>query len=215
MGAVFAGSARAPITAVLIVFELTGEYSVILPLMTAVVLATGLSHLLTRDSVYTAKLSRRGIDLDAPEPAWGRRTPVTEVLVPVGPVLSPEDDLTAARAALPGGSGVLALADGNGRYLGVVTARAVLDQVTEEGATAGPGPGPRLRDLVEARPTVAVSATVAEGLALLDRHDLDAVPVVDDGGAVRGWFTDRAVLAALRRDLPDGTPSTGARLEVG
>jgi len=39
MGAVFAGSARAPITAVIIIFELTGEYSLILPLMAAVVLA--------------------------------------------------------------------------------------------------------------------------------------------------------------------------------
>ena len=48
MGAVFAGAARAPITAVLIVFELTGEYSLILPLMLAIVLATGVSHLLSR-----------------------------------------------------------------------------------------------------------------------------------------------------------------------
>lgn len=214
MGAVFAGSARAPITAVLIVFELTGEYSVILPLMTAVVLATGLSHLLSRDSVYTAKLSRRGIDLDAPEPAWGRRTPVASVLGPPGPLLSVDDDLTAARAALPDGSGVLAVTGRDGRYVGVVTARAVLDQVTEEGATSGATAVPRLRDLVEARPTVALAATVAEGLGLLDQHDLDAAPVVDDDGAVHGWFTDRAVLAALRRDLPDGGRRPEGPLEV-
>ena len=37
--AVFAGAARAPITAVIIMFELTGEYSIILPLMTAIVIA--------------------------------------------------------------------------------------------------------------------------------------------------------------------------------
>ncbi len=40
MGAVFAGAARAPITAVVILFELTGEYSIVLPLMLAIVLAT-------------------------------------------------------------------------------------------------------------------------------------------------------------------------------
>ncbi len=40
MGAVFAGAARAPITAVLIIFELTGDYAIILPLMFAIVLAT-------------------------------------------------------------------------------------------------------------------------------------------------------------------------------
>ena len=41
MGAVFAGAARAPITAAVIMFELTGEYTIILPLMLAVVIATG------------------------------------------------------------------------------------------------------------------------------------------------------------------------------
>lgn len=66
MAAVFAAAARAPITAVLIVFELTGDYSIILPLMLAVVVATGLSRLLAADTIYTLKLRRRGIDIDRP-----------------------------------------------------------------------------------------------------------------------------------------------------
>jgi CIC family chloride channel protein len=66
MAAVFAAAARAPITAVLIVFELTGDYSIILPLMLAVVVATGLSRLLSEDTIYTLKLRRRGIDIDRP-----------------------------------------------------------------------------------------------------------------------------------------------------
>jgi chloride channel protein, CIC family len=64
MAAVFAGAAHAPITAVLIVFELTGDYDVILPLMVAVVLATGLSHLVSHKTIYTLKLLRRGVDID-------------------------------------------------------------------------------------------------------------------------------------------------------
>src|SRR5664280_2514900 len=55
MGAVFAGAARAPITAVIIMFELTGEYTIILPLMTAIVLATAVSRLLSHDTIYTLK----------------------------------------------------------------------------------------------------------------------------------------------------------------
>ena len=47
MGAVFAGAARAPITAVVIMFELTGEYRIILPLMVAIALAAGLSKLIS------------------------------------------------------------------------------------------------------------------------------------------------------------------------
>lgn len=66
MGAVFAGAARAPITAVVILFELAGEYSIILPLMLAIVLATAASRPLSRDTIYTLKLRRRGIDLGGP-----------------------------------------------------------------------------------------------------------------------------------------------------
>ena len=75
MGAVFAGAARAPITAVVIMFELTGEYSIILPLMAAIVLATGISHRLSGDTIYTLKLRRRGVDLSAPEQTSPGLTP--------------------------------------------------------------------------------------------------------------------------------------------
>jgi CIC family chloride channel protein len=61
-GGVRRGSAR-PITAVIIIFELTGDYTIILPLMTAVVIAAAVSALLTRDTIYTLKPLRRGIDV--------------------------------------------------------------------------------------------------------------------------------------------------------
>jgi CIC family chloride channel protein len=65
MAAVFAASAHAPITAVIILFELTGDYRIILPLMLTVVVATVLSQLVLRgESIYTLKLSRRGVRLD-------------------------------------------------------------------------------------------------------------------------------------------------------
>src|SRR5579884_1026136 len=63
MGAVFAGAARAPITAVIIIFELTGDYRIILPLMFAIALAAGISNVLSSDTIYTLKLRRRGIDI--------------------------------------------------------------------------------------------------------------------------------------------------------
>jgi CIC family chloride channel protein len=64
MAAVFAASAQAPITAILILFELTGNYQIILPLMETVVIAALLGRRwLGGESVYTLKLSRRGIRL--------------------------------------------------------------------------------------------------------------------------------------------------------
>ena len=62
MAAVFAGAAQAPISAILILFEMTGDYKIILPLMTAVVISTLVLRRWTRESIYTMKLARRGID---------------------------------------------------------------------------------------------------------------------------------------------------------
>ncbi|MFQ6092900.1 MAG: chloride channel protein [bacterium] len=63
MGAVVAGTTHAPITAIIILFELTGDYKIILPVMIACTLSTIVAQKLKRDSIYTLKLSRRGISL--------------------------------------------------------------------------------------------------------------------------------------------------------
>ena len=61
--------------ALIIIFELTGDYRIILPLMCAIVVATALSNAITKDTIYTLKLRRRGIDIDAPPRAGWRRSP--------------------------------------------------------------------------------------------------------------------------------------------
>jgi CIC family chloride channel protein len=63
MGAVVAGTTHATITAMLIIFELTGDYQIMLPLMISCVIAALITTRLKADSIYTQKLSRRGIDL--------------------------------------------------------------------------------------------------------------------------------------------------------
>lgn len=63
MAAVFAAAARAPITAVLIVFEMSNDYKLILPLMMATVLSTLLAEHLFPESIYTLKLRLKGIGL--------------------------------------------------------------------------------------------------------------------------------------------------------
>ncbi len=64
MAAVFSSAARAPITAVLIVFEMSGDYQLILPLLLVTVLSTLLAEVMFKDSIYTLKLSLKGIRLD-------------------------------------------------------------------------------------------------------------------------------------------------------
>ncbi|MBU2468764.1 MAG: chloride channel protein, partial [Proteobacteria bacterium] len=61
MAAVVAGATHGPITAFLILFEMTGGYQIILPLMIGCTLATLVAQQINRESIYTRKLIRRGV----------------------------------------------------------------------------------------------------------------------------------------------------------
>jgi CIC family chloride channel protein len=63
MAAFFTGTAHAPITSILILFEMTGDYHIILPLMLTTVMSTLVSRLISQESIYTLKLTRRGVHL--------------------------------------------------------------------------------------------------------------------------------------------------------
>ena len=63
MAAFFSGAAHAPVTAILIMFEMTGDYHIILPLMFATVISTLIARAISSESIYTLKLTRRGIHL--------------------------------------------------------------------------------------------------------------------------------------------------------
>lgn len=68
MGAVFASAARAPLTALSSTVEMTGDFTLTLPVMLAVAVGTTVSRGLSYGTIYTAKLLRRGIDIDRPTP---------------------------------------------------------------------------------------------------------------------------------------------------
>jgi CIC family chloride channel protein len=65
MGAVFAGSAQAPITAIIMLFEMSNNYQIILPLMIACIISAVVTRGLYPANIYTVKLIRRGLDIDA------------------------------------------------------------------------------------------------------------------------------------------------------
>ncbi len=63
MGGVVGAATHGPIAAILIIFELTNDYKIILPLMITTIIATLLASRLHRESIYTLKLVRRGINI--------------------------------------------------------------------------------------------------------------------------------------------------------
>jgi CIC family chloride channel protein len=195
MGAAFAGAARAPITAVIVLFELTGEYTIILPLMAAIVIATLVSRTLSGDTIYTLKLRRRGIDLDAkPEPAVLAGLTVATVLEELPEPLAEDTGLRPAAHALAlSGHGILPVVGADGRYHGCVTARAVAEALGDEQSRDH-----TVADLAELPPLVTRTSPLTEALGALVSAQGTGLPVLDNEATeLVGWLTHQSLLTAL------------------
>ena len=205
MGAVFAAAARAPITAVLIIFELTGDYRVILPLMIAVVVATAIANAATRDTIYTLKLRRRGIDIDAPAPSsLMAQITVGEALGELPRPLDPDQPLREVLDRLAAErTNALPVIDADGSLLGVVSAGDV------EQALASSAGDKNARTLIHEAPELRIDQTLEEAVWRLGSTDDEGLPVLDqDGEHVVGWLTHRQLLAAYRTRLGEANPSS-------
>jgi len=194
MGAVFAGSAKAPITAVIILFELTGEYTIILPMMVAIVLASATSHLMARDSIYTVKLRRRGVDISiSPEAEQLAAMTVEQIMEPIGPCLRESARLRDAADLLSRAPhGQMPVLDANGRYRGIATVRAAADTLSD-----GEHNLATVATVVELPDAVRISDNIADALRALELSP-GVVPVLDATGAnLVGWLSHQRVLTLL------------------
>jgi CIC family chloride channel protein len=128
MGAVLAGTTHAPISTVLIIFELTGDYDVILPLMLASAIAAGTSRLFGPDSIYTATLRRRSVLLpEPPRPHWLSALRAKDVMVPGARTIlatAPFEDVVLALLELPPSEDLYVI-DQTGAYQGAIVLDAL------------------------------------------------------------------------------------------
>jgi CIC family chloride channel protein len=200
MGAVFAASARAPITGLIIIFELTGNYRIILPLMCAIVVATALSNAITKDTIYTLKLRRRGIDIDAPRtPSRMAQINVTDAMGRPPKPLKPDQSLDEIVARFAGErTDSLPVVNDLGSVMGIVAASDVERAITQGSDGAG---------LVRDAPLLRASDSLEHAVHALASTDDEGLPVTDEHGRLIGWITHRRVLRAyLRRfGAPRGT----------
>ncbi len=192
MAAVFAAAARAPLTSLFIVFELSG-YSLILPLMTAVALAAALAQLLTRDTIYNVRLRRAGLDVQeesAPSPLDDLTVAATmRTDTPIVSRLATIEDLANAMSQSRGN--VVAVADQRNRFIGLVTATDVASAV-ERGEMDR-----RAFDLAVVAPVfVHPDDNLRYALSVLVDHDVRQLPVVarEDETRLMGMLTQRDVL---------------------
>ena len=196
MGAAFAGAARAPMTAVLIIVEMTGQFSLILPMMLAVVIATGASRFLTRATIYTEKLRRRGDVLDDPVEGTLLGTRVASQWMTHAPeVLAASASVASALSALRRTKeSALPVVDG-GRFVGLVSSLRLAELTQEGGSLDSP-----LSDLPLIDEAVPDGAPPTKVLEALRRTGLQALPVLDNQCRVVGWVSERDLVDRMYRD---------------
>jgi chloride channel protein, CIC family len=178
MGAVAACTLGAPISTVLIIFELTTEYHITFAVMVAVAIATLLTRLLHRPSFFIWQLAARGIDLTAGrELALLRAGRLEEVMrrevATVGPDATLEDLKGLFRQRhLP-----IFVVDEGGRLFGSIAFEDLADAAFE----AGPAPTATAGDLVRRIPEGLVPEDDLEtALRLCETRQEEHLPVVDN-----------------------------------
>jgi CIC family chloride channel protein len=127
MAAVVAGSTHAPLTAILILFEMTRNIYVVLPIMLAAVVATAIAQLIERDSIYTFKLRRAGLTIGGARDltVMRRVTAAACELTALPPEPIYASDPLAKLITLHANHHVpdfVVIEEGTGAYIGMVTA---------------------------------------------------------------------------------------------
>jgi CIC family chloride channel protein len=203
MAGLVAGATHAPLTALMMVFEITGDYGLIIPLMLTSVIAYVVARRLHPENIYSEWLVRRGVVLShGADAAILARITVGECMNRKMEVLHEEADLTTIVEATRNARQTdFPVVDGDGHLVGMMT----LDSIRE--AKAG---GDQLASLVVAadlmQPTpafVTVEDSLLTALRRFGQHDVDYLPVVatEDRQRLEGIVGRHDVVAAYERAL--------------
>jgi CIC family chloride channel protein len=178
MGGVFAATAQAPLTAIASVVEMTGNFTLMLPVMLAAGIAAAVSKRFSYGSIYTTKLLRRGIDIERPN-----TTGVLQALT-VADVMQPLPHEERAEL-MPSAQ--------------AQTQPDVADRAQWE-ALVGPA-------IIIRRPQTLMSdETLEQALRQLDLYGLVGLPVLSpDRRHLTGWMTRRDVIRAIAQSLSAST----------
>jgi CIC family chloride channel protein len=198
MAALFGAAAHAPITGIIILFEMTDNYRIILPLMFAVVVAHLMASAVYEDSIYSIKLRRKGA-LTAPRKEMG----ILDLLL-VADAMSPEFETVSPDLSLEG-LAEKARMEKDRSWLVMGADDQLAGMVTEtdlEGAiVSGMAQDATVRDIMT---TALITCTPGEPLRSAFRRFADRavfqIPVVepDDPGQVTGVLRRNELLWAYK-----------------
>ncbi len=188
MAAVFSAAARAPLTAIVIPFELTGDYGLVLPLMLAAGIAALVADRIQPESIHTMPLRHEGIIASEPEEIDLLQTVTVDAVMTTDPLTVTSDTtMHTLRATLREAGHAVPVVDGD-QLIGVVAPADLPAESTDadEYLTAG--------DLCTRDPvTVAPTAPVYRAMRRMASLDIGMVPVV-------AQQQPRRLVGVVRRD---------------
>jgi CIC family chloride channel protein len=195
MGAVLAGTTHAAVSAVLLIFELTGDYGVVLPLMVVAVLAAAVSRRVCPQSLYTDVLQRRNVSLPQLQPpSWLTRAAAGQLMEPGGMTLREDaslDEVLATWLELEPGHDIHVVG-ADGRYLGPILVERLRGHAPDHRRLQRTS----ARDLVDhVIPRVREDMAISELAVLFGRVGVERLPVVDASGRLLGTVGKSALLS--------------------
>jgi CIC family chloride channel protein len=208
MAAVFAAAARAPITAIIIIFEMTRDYEIILPLMLAVAVSTVVARTFNRETIYTTKMRRAGIEpLSDEHIGLMRSIKVSAAMTRDFPTVPPDMPVSALMSKLSrSGHHGFPVVDNEGRLFGVVTLSDVEASVTGEGEDYREEL--HVSDIATKSPIVAYpNESLYKTMLRLGGMDVGRIPVVDSHDRTRllGVLRRHDIINAYRKELEGRT----------
>lgn len=204
MAAVVAGTTHAPLTAMLMLFEITRDVYVLLPIMLAAVVSTVVAQVFARDSIYSLKLRRRGVRIGVA----GDWTILRKMLAGDAPLVPPvtvtPDDPLQRLIRLSENYRVedFVVVDANGSYAGMVTGEDLRTALIEREALPLLVVGEVMRtDL----PTISPDESLDIVMGKFSTHDVSSLAVVSADGArkVEGLLTRSRLMARYHRALAE------------
>ena len=190
MAAVFGAAARAPVTAIIIIFEMTRNYQIILPLMFATVISVVIAEWLNKESIFTCQLAARGIDVRSTE-----NKPILEMITAEEAML-PIDKCITVPAYMPlrdleahlheNNSRRSLVVDTSGKLFGIVTLQDLYQH--PERLDSGIVADTCTRKLL----TVYPSDTLEDAMLILGGEDIQSLPVIE-------YSSTKKCLGVLRR----------------
>jgi len=201
MGAVLAGATHAPLTAIMMIYEQTNSYLIVLPLMFTCIISSVTVRLLRTDSIHMQTLRRRGIVLPrGPEGSVMQTLSVRDVM---------HEEIAAVRDNAPFTEIVerflkepynnLYVVNEEGRFLGAIRLHALKAMLHQGDAP----PTVIARDLVDDTfPVFTPNQRLAETMETFWREHVERLPVVEpDSRRLIGWLSKRDLFGVYSQEI--------------